>query len=592
MAPERAAPARMERKLITSCPSVSLLAEIEDDSEEARHPWRHADESNLDEFIRQVSEQSDAKALPGPTWAYEAYNLDVPVVVVTSEIDPWSKSGGLAIVASQYAYNFAVRGHRTMAIAPMYGEYEGCYYQESKSFELFGGWHEVRFFHQWQDYGNGKGCDYVFVDHPCFHRAGGLYHDVNGEYGDNLFRFALFSLAALEVPCSIGLGGMPCYGGKCLFIANDWQTGLVPTYMVHRHRVNGNYVDARCIYVIHNLGYQGISPLKGDDFNNFSQLDLPHDAFNDVLFVYPPEQRGQYETGEVINLTKAGIICSDRVLTVSPGYADEIRTWQGGFNLQDHIAAKSWVVCGILNGIDNSWNPSRDASIAARFSADNLAGKKQCKEALQKALGLNVDPTACIMSFVGRLTAQKGVDVLGACVEWMMEDDKDGMNSIQLIVMGNGDTRYGDMLQWAENKYKGRVCGYYGFSPKIERQMIAGSDFLLMPSRYEPCGIPQMCALTYGTIPIVHKTGGLDDSVKNFYDNEASATGFHVYPLDENGMKKVMFDALGLFYRSPEAFARIQKNAMQQDFGWPRAIDEYERHIDFALADPPWYGRR
>ncbi|CAK0900687.1 unnamed protein product [Prorocentrum cordatum] len=109
------------------------------------------------------------------------------------------------------------------------------------------------------------------------------------------------------------------------------------------------------------------------------------------------------------------------------------------------------------------------------------------------------------------------------------------------------------MLQWAETKYKGRVCGYYGFSPKIERQMIAGSDFLLMPSRYEPCGIPQMCALTYGTIPIVHKTGGLNDSVKSFYDDEASATGFHVYPLDENGMKKVMFDALVLFYRRPEA---------------------------------------
>jgi starch synthase len=478
-----------------------------------------------------------------------------------------------------------------MAISPMYGEYEGCYYQETKSFELFGGWHEVRYFHQWQDYGNGKGCDYVFLDHPCFHRAGGLYHDKQGEYGDNLFRFALFSLAALEVPCSISLGGMPCYGGKCLFIANDWQTGLVPTYLVHRHRAYGNYCDSRCIYVIHNLGYQGISPLKVDDRSNFDQLGLPGAAFNDVLFVYPPEQRGMWETGEVINLTKAGIICSDRILTVSPEYANEIRTWQGGFNLQDHIAAKGWVVCGILNGIDSSWNPATDSSIAAKFSVDDMSGKNTCKEALQKSLGLNADPTACIMSFVGRLTAQKGIDALGACMEWMMEDHKDGMNSIQLIIMGNGDACFGDMLQWAETKYKGRVCGYYGFSPKVEREMIAGSDFLLMPSRYEPCGIPQMCAMMYGTIPIVHRTGGLKDSVKNFYEGEYDATGFHIFPLDENGLKKVIFDALTVFYRQPESFSAMQRNAMRQDFSWPRAIDDYERHIDFTLYDLPWYGR-
>ncbi|CAK0900688.1 unnamed protein product [Prorocentrum cordatum] len=248
-------------------------------------------------------------------------------------------------------------------------------------------------------------------------------------------------LLAYQVMLHSGLSPGP------LLTSGDSARRLVPTYMVHRHRAHGNYIDARCIYVIHNLGYQGISPLKDGDFNNFNQLGLPHEAFNDILFVYPPEQRkNQYETGEVVNLTKAGIICCDRILTVSPGYADEIRTWQGGFNLQDHIAAKSWVVCGILNGIDSSWNPSRDASIAAKFSADDMAGKKQCKEALQKALGLNVDPTACIMSFVGRLTAQKGLDVLGACVEWMIEDDKDGMNSIQLIIMGNGDASYGYVM--------------------------------------------------------------------------------------------------------------------------------------------------
>lgn len=539
------------------------------------------------------------EAVQSHNWQYEAENLDVPVVIVTSELHPWSKSGGLAIVAAAYAYNFAVRGHRTMAIAPMYDDYEGAFYQGSKSFELFGGWHEVRYFHQWQDYGDGKGCDYVFIDHPSFHRPGGLYHNTqdNQEYSDNLFRFALFSLAALEVPVGIELGGAPRFGGKVTFIANDWQTGLLPVYMVHRHRSCGNYNEARCLYVIHNLGYQGCYPLRLGippiQYDNFAQLGLPFSAIGDLLYQYPLEERTfEGDTGETLNLTKGAIACCDRLMTVSPTYADEMRTPEGGFRLNDFVAAKSYFLVGILNGIDKSWNPSLDASIASRFSAEDLAGKLACKRALQRKLGLQEDDDACVMAFVGRLTSQKGVDLIGDCVEWLMEDHKDGLNKVQLIMMGNGEVCYGDMLRWAEARWKGRVCGYYGFSPQVEREIIAGSDFFLMPSRYEPCGIPQMCAMAYGTIPIVHATGGLKDSVQSWYADESTSTGFHVWPLNPDSMKKVMFDALKLYFREPEAFESMRRRAIQQDFSWPRAIDDYERHIDWTLADPPFYGRR
>ncbi|OLP85574.1 Starch synthase 1, chloroplastic/amyloplastic [Symbiodinium microadriaticum] len=406
------------------------------------------------------------------TFNYEALNLDVPVVIVSSELHPWSKSGGLAIVAAQYAYNFAVRGHRTMAIAPMYDTYEGAFYQCTKSFELFGGTHEVRYFHHFQDYGNGKGADYVFIDHPSFHRPGGLYHNTsdNQEYADNLFRFALFSLAALEVPVSIELGGAPRYGGRVMFIANDWQTGLLPVYMVHRHRAYGNYNDARCMYVIHNLGYQGCYPLRLGlpgtlQYDNFAQLGLPFAALGDLLYQYPLHERTfEGDTGETLNLTKGAIQCCDRIVTVSPTYADEIRTPEGGFRLHDFVSAKSYYLVGILNGIDDSWDPTTDKSIAAKFTPEE-------------------DEDACIFGFVGRLTSQKGLDLIGSCIHWLMEDHKDGLRNVQLVMMGNGEEHLGHMLRWAESTWKGRVCGYWGFNPHIEREIIAGSDFFLMPSR-------------------------------------------------------------------------------------------------------------
>lgn len=538
----------------------------------------------------------EAATVSAPIFKYEAKNLDVPVVIVSSEIHPWSKSGGLAIVASAYAHNFAMRGHRTMAIAPMYDDYEGAFYQCSKSFELFGTWHEVRYFHHFQEFAEGKGCDHVFIDHPSFRRPGGLYHntETNEEYSDNLFRFALFSLAALEVPVGIDLGGTPRYGGKVTFIANDWQTGLLPVYMVHRHRACGNYNHARCLYVIHNLGYQGCYPLRlgipPDQFDNFGQLGLPFSSIADLIYQYPEHERTyEGDTGETLNLTKAAITCADRIVTVSPTYADEIRTPEGGFRLHDFVASRSFFLAGILNGIDDSWEPSTDKKIAAPFSTDDFSGKVTCKLALQRTLGLQEDENACIMSFVGRLTSQKGLDLIGECVQWLMEDHKDGMNNVQLIMMGNGEPCYGEMLRWAESSWKGRVCGYYGFKPCLERDIIAGSDFFLMPSRYEPCGIPQMCAMKYGTLPIVHATGGLKDSVCSWYTDDAKATGFHVLPLSGDSLKKVMFDALEIYFRKPEILQQMRERAMAQDFSWPRAIDEYEMHIDWTIGDAPYY---
>lgn len=208
--------------------------------------------------------------------------------------------------------------------------------------------------------------------------------------------------------------------------------------------------------------------------------------------------------------------------------------------------------------------------------------------ALQKSLGLNQDPDVILMGFVGRLSWQKGVDVLGECLSWMMQDAGNGVTGrCQVIMMGNGEKQYADTLRWAEGTFKGKVCGYVGFDPKVEHQMMAGCDLLLMPSRYEPCGLPQMCAQMYGCLPVVHATGGLADSVKDFSSNPPHvATGFHCSAPVPDKMKEACWKAMELYYKKPNDFKAMQRAAMQMDFYWPRAMDQYEKHIDFTLHDP------
>jgi len=524
---------------------------------------------------------------------YDSKNLDVPVVVVSSEVEPWSKSGGLAIVAGSYGYEFAQRGHRTMVISPMYDHYPDLHWCADKEIFIYGASHRIKYFYQRKVHSDGKATDFVFVQHDCFRRAGGLYHDANGEYGDNLFRFGLFSLAALEAPLCCNIEGST-YGDKVIFLANDWQAGLVPVYLVHKFRRHGTYTSARCLFVVHNMGYQGAYPWDGGSLVN--SLELPHSCHTDLYFVYPEHMRAwELDKGECINLTKGAIINCDRVLTVSANYAREICTPEGGFLLDGCCRGKGLFLAGIQNGIEDTWDPANDPKIAANFSLKDMEGKRECKRALQASLGLHQDPNVAVLGFVGRLTWQKGVDILAqGVVDWLMQDTGNGVTGrAQIVLMGNGDSGLSDWLRTTEHRYKGRVCGYAGFDPKVERMMMAGCDFLIMPSRYEPCGIPQMVALTYGTLPIVHATGGLKDSVRDARSSDAAereaANGYHIFPLTPDKTKEVFYSAMDNFFNHPDEHYRLVVNAMECDFYWPKAIEEYEKHFDYTLWDPPLY---
>lgn len=521
-----------------------------------------------------AEEKTEARKKKKSTTAYKPFNSDVPVVIVTSEIAPYSKTGGLGLVAASYSYEFPRAGHRTMVVAPKYKHYDGINYCGETRVMVNGREEMVKYWHKFTDCSDGKGCDFVFVEHPCIQREGGLYNGDDGrEYPDNLLRFTLLSLAAMEAPLILNINGSR-YGDKVIFLANDWQAGLVPLYLCYKYRKNNCYTQARVIYVIHNMGYQG----QYHSINACQFFGIDGQAASDVLF------------GSCVNLSKGALVCADRVLTVSPNYAQEIQTPAGGFNLQDFVRAKAhgMRLAGILNGIDDVWDPETDTNIARNFSlADFVDGKRCNKVELQRFLGLQEDPDIVLIGFVGRLTWQKGVDILGSCINWMMQDTGNGVNGrCQLIMMGNGDRQYSDTLRWAESTFKGRVCGYVGFDPKVEHQMMAGLDLFLMPSRYEPCGLPQMYSQQYGTLPIVTKTGGLLDSVIDIGQGIDKATGFHMEHLAEDKMKQTIYKAMEIYIKRPDDFRTLQRNAMQTDFSWPRAMDEYEKNIDFTLYDP------
>eukprot|EP00746_Dinoflagellata_sp_MGD_P147251 gnl/MRDRNA2_/MRDRNA2_79604_c0_seq3.p1 gnl/MRDRNA2_/MRDRNA2_79604_c0~~gnl/MRDRNA2_/MRDRNA2_79604_c0_seq3.p1 ORF type:complete len:961 (+),score=267.70 gnl/MRDRNA2_/MRDRNA2_79604_c0_seq3:71-2884(+) len=550
-------------------------------------------------FVTEVESKS------GPKPEYQSQHPDVPVVIVTSEVSPFSKTGGLALVCQCYGIEFPKRGHRTMVVSPMYERYPNVSFLGSTRTWLMGAETEVKFFHLAKEQGAGLIADYVFIDHPCYQRPGGLYCNADGhEYDDNLYRFSLLSLAALEatkfnIPCRPGPGSpygeAKPYGQRVMFIANDWQTAMLPVYLVHQRRPRGDYTKARCLFVVHNFGYQGIYPLnRSPGVKNVGLEDLgldPRFAWNALIYTYPKHERAYHDDdGHVLNLSKAALATADRILTVSPGYASEMKTVEGGFRLQGCVIERNFWLKGILNGIDVSqWNPMNDPLLAQNYGpgTDFVAARALCKKQLQERLNLKVDPNVALVAFVGRLAGQKGIDIILQAVDWLMTDTGNGVTGhVQLILMGHGEAHFGNIMRGCEQKYKGRVCGYVGFDPKVEHIIYAGSDLFLMPSRYEPCGLPQMYAMRYGCIPVVTLCGGLKDSV--VIEPPSEATGFGILPLTLDKFKEVTYKALETFFRKKKEFREMQVRGMKKDFSWCRAMDEYEKQFDFAYNDKPY----
>ncbi|KAI7844784.1 hypothetical protein COHA_001664 [Chlorella ohadii] len=502
--------------------------------------------------------------------------LAMSVVMVGAECAPWSKTGGLGDVMQALPKALAARGHRLMVVAPLYKRYpEAVDTGVRLRLQVCGSETEVGFWHAQLD-----GVDYTFLDHPAFsHWADQIY---GGSRQDVLYRCALLSKAALEAPRLLPGGEAGALGEGCLFVANDFHAALVPVYLQAHYRDHGQMLYARSLLVVHNLAHQGRGPPE-----ELGMLDLPDDYYK--LFSLRDAHSGSW----MMNVLKAGAIASHRIVAVSNQYAQEVQTAEHGFGLDDTLRRQAWkltgkpfltaapglgaqLCTGVVNGIDTAeWSPAADVHLGSdgyrRYDAASLdAGKAACKAALQRELGLPVDPDAPLLGFIGRLDPQKGVDLIADNYEWLMEQ------GAQLVLLGSGREDLEAALREMEARAPRQCRAWVGFSVKLAHRMTAGVDLLLMPSRFEPCGLNQLYAMAYGTVPVVHAVGGLADTVQPFNPYEGTGTGWTFTGADPAAFRQALAFALQTYREHRDSFRDIQLRGMSQDLSWGAAAQQYE----------------
>lgn len=344
---------------------------------------------------------------------------------------------------------------------------------------------------------------------------------------------------------------------------NDWHTAMMPMLAHTQYR---GWVQDKIKYLltIHNIKFQG---------------RYSFDFVQDLLEVDSSYYTSEYlEQDGCANYLKAGCVFTDRINTVSPSYAREILSPEYSEGLDGILNARSGQLTGILNGIDTkAFNPSKDPALPARYDRGHLKGKAQCKAALQEQMGLEVRPDVPIFAMVTRMTAQKGFDLV-ACVL----DDLMSREDMQFMLLGSGEERFENFMRGAEGRYRGKVCSYIGYNEDLAHLVYAGSDFFLMPSRFEPCGLSQMIAMRYGCIPIVRETGGLKDSVRPYNRFTGEGTGFTFANFDAWEMRDTIRSALSC-YRNEEIMHGLINYAMQENFSFDNSAEEYARHYIWML---------
>jgi starch synthase len=467
------------------------------------------------------------------------------VLFVSSEVAPYSTTGGLGEVAGALPRALAELGHEVWVVTPRYGSISRSELQPVQaSFRLRFPFGEERC--ELMSASPSSRLRVLFVEHPGFFEREGLYGNVDGDYPDNARRFAFFSMAALAA-C-----GKLSFAPDIVHL-NDWQTGLAA--LAAKRGFSASIGAAKSVLMIHNMAYQGIFPREA-----MEELGLPTELFTPAGI----EFHGN------LSFLKAGLVYSDFLATVSPRYAQEIQTPEFGAGLEGLLRARSPQLMGILNGIDTSeWNPSADRFLKHTFDAQNLAGKRQCKQALLEAYGLPADEEAMnrpLFASVSRLVAQKGIDLLISAMRTFAEED------ISFVALGSGEARLEASLRELQARFPGKVSVRIGFDRALSHLVEAGADFFAMPSRFEPCGLNQMYSLRYGTVPVVRGTGGLDDTVVDL--SLPGGNGIKFFPPERIELLHALGRAVAL-YRSREQLREVQKRGMRQDFSWRISAEKY-----------------
>lgn len=470
------------------------------------------------------------------------------ILFAASECTPFIATGGLAEVIGSLSKSLAQdEEYDVRVVLPLYSDIRGDYRQR---FTYLG---NINVPLGWRNQYCGifsyeeSGVTFYFLDNEYYFRRGGCY----GYYDDGE-RFAFFSRAVMEI-----LGFLQFYPD--VLHCHDWQSALAAIYLktIYCHR--REYSLIRAVFTIHNIEYQG----------KYS-LDVLED-----LFGISNDYRYLLEFDGCANLMKAAIECSETFTTVSPTYAEEIKRAEYAHGLQGEVERNAFKLRGILNGIDvKSYDPATDPALFAPYSAENPAGKEVCKAELQKMLGLPVRADVPVVAMISRLVAHKGLDLVRAAIEELLADD------VQFVLLGTGDSEYESYFKDLANRYKGKVVSIIAFNGDLSRKIYSGADIFLMPSKSEPCGLSQMIASRYLTVPVVRETGGLYDSIKPY---GAGGNGFTFAAYNAGDMLYVLREAVSLYKNKPE-WQKLMIKAGTTDFSWQRSAEEYKKLYTDTLA--------
>jgi len=469
------------------------------------------------------------------------------IAILASEGAPYIKSGGLGDVMEALPSALArIPGNQVVLVLPYYKKikdnpkYE---VEQVAQFHVALGWRQ-QYAGIYALKGRTDGVQVYFIDNNYYfgNREGAIYGDL-----DDGERFAFFSKACLDTLVAVDF--IPD-----VIQCNDWQAALVPTMLQAQYR--GLFPNTKCMYTIHNIEYQGWA----------------NGAFFDDVLALPWEYRGHLEMNGAVNVMKGAIETADLVTTVSETYARELMYPYYAHGLDGILSNAAWKLTGITNGIDtNTFNPATDPALPAHFSAEDfISGKAACKAALQEEVGLPVNPDTPLMVMVTRLAGHKGLDLLVHIARRMMWED-----DCQLLILGTGEKQYENFFRELAEEFPERVAAKITFNLGLAARIYAGGDIYLMPSKSEPCGLSQMNAMRYGTVPVVHCTGGLKDTVPPADENGQGGLGFNFQSYNADDFHGAIRRCLNLYHNNREGFRALQRTDMEQDFSWDVPAGRY-----------------
>src|SRR6266536_1544209 len=475
------------------------------------------------------------------------------VLVVASEASPFAKTGGLGDVAGALPQALHALGHDVRVLIPRYRDVKeqvtgtrtviervrvpiGDRLVEGQLLEAAG----------------PGGVPFYFLAQDSYFDREALYGTADGDYLDNCERFTFFCRGTLEALVALGREGASAWRPQVIH-ANDWQTGLIPVYLKTLYRDHPELGGLGTLFTIHNLAYQGV----------FWHYDMPMTGLGWDLFT----PAGLEFYGK-LNFLKGGLVFSDLLNTVSRTYAREIRTPAFGSGLEGVLEERSQDLHGVINGIDYEvWNPAKDPAIPQPYSADDPGGKAACRAALRGELSLETAPGP-VVGIVTRLVEQKGMDLVLQALPGILAE------GCQLVILGSGDANLEAAFVESAQRHPGRVAVRIGYEAELAPRIYAGADCFLMPSRYEPCGLGQLIALRYGTVPVVRRTGGLTDTVTEFDPARRAGTGFTLDAFAVDALLDAVRRAASA-YRQPALWKALVRNAMAEDFSWEASAREY-----------------